>query len=545
MATRAEVAPPAGEPAEEREPSIATALLADELLARLVARGSERAFETIYDRYHQRLYRYCYSLLRDSDDAYDALQSTLVSALAALQRGQRDAPLRPWLFRIAHNEAISEFRRRGPVGEANETLQLIAPSAEERAGERARLELLAEDLRELPERERSVLVMRELSGLSHQEIAVALGISIHAVRHAIFAARRSLGEFDEGRAMICKDVRTSISHGDARVLARARARAHLRDCAGCAAFAASIPARRADLQLLAPPLAPVLAAALLASLRRTASAPGAGGGVATGIAGKTAGAAFAAKALVGVAIVASAGASIGAVSAAEHSAGQRPSGQPSGASARRAPAHPRERPPLARASRERRAPAKAVATSGVPAGASSGAQPAVSAAASGAATSSAASPGTAAAATPGPAGKRGEVGRGSSGPLHGRVRSNNARRAEGVNRRSLAGAQHARGPRKGSDTSPPLHGSGGRSVASVQHTGGSPAADLAAQSHGGQSAQPASGGQPTAPHEAPAPEAEGHQGSPAAPAPETPPPSAAEGGRSKADAAQAPSHEKP
>ena len=98
-----------------REPSLPAVLLGDERLARLVTRGSERAFQAIYDRYHQQLYRYCYSVLRNRDDAYDVLQSTLVSALAALQRGQRDAPLRPWLFRIAHNEAISEVRRRGRV----------------------------------------------------------------------------------------------------------------------------------------------------------------------------------------------------------------------------------------------------------------------------------------------------------------------------------------------------------------------------------------------------------------------------------------------
>src|SRR5438876_6202336 len=76
------------------------ALLGDEQLAHLVESGSEPAFATIYTRHHQPLYRYCRSVLRDSDDAYDALQSTLAGALAALQRGQRDAPLRPWLFRI-------------------------------------------------------------------------------------------------------------------------------------------------------------------------------------------------------------------------------------------------------------------------------------------------------------------------------------------------------------------------------------------------------------------------------------------------------------
>ena len=172
---------------------------------------------------------------------------------------------------------------------------MCAPSAEDRAAQRARLVELADDLRALSERERSVLLMRELSGLSHQEIAVTLGISRHAVRHAIFAARRSLGEFAEGRTMVCKDVRIFISNGDARALARARARGHLRDCASCAAFAAAIPTRRADLQLLAPPLAPVLAAGLLASFHGGASASGVGGGVAAGVTGQTVGAVFAAK----------------------------------------------------------------------------------------------------------------------------------------------------------------------------------------------------------------------------------------------------------
>jgi RNA polymerase sigma factor (sigma-70 family) len=276
----------------------------------LVEDGSERAFAVIYERYHQRLYRYCRSHLRDGDDAYDALQSTLANALAALQRGQRDAPLRPWLFRIAHNEAISLIRRREPDRGSFDAIESCVPSAEARAGERARLALLVSDLGELPERQRDVLLMSELSGLSHKDIAAALGLSVHTVAHAILAARRSLGEFEEGRAMVCEQVQTSISRSDGRLLPRARA--HVRDCAACAAFAAAIPTRRADLQALAPPLAPIPAAALLAVLRGATSTHGAGGGgvMAAGLSGKTAaGAALAAKALASVAIVAVASAS--------------------------------------------------------------------------------------------------------------------------------------------------------------------------------------------------------------------------------------------
>src|SRR5690348_9044471 len=79
------------------------ALLSDERLARLVTSGDQRAFATLYERYHQPLYRYCRSLLRHDADAQDAMQSALTNAYSALSRDGRDAPLRPWLFRIAHN----------------------------------------------------------------------------------------------------------------------------------------------------------------------------------------------------------------------------------------------------------------------------------------------------------------------------------------------------------------------------------------------------------------------------------------------------------
>src|SRR3954471_454496 len=76
------------------------------------ARGDDAALTAMYERHHQALYRYCRSILHHDEDARDALQSTMAKAFAALQREERDFDLRPWLFRIAHNEAISLLRRR-------------------------------------------------------------------------------------------------------------------------------------------------------------------------------------------------------------------------------------------------------------------------------------------------------------------------------------------------------------------------------------------------------------------------------------------------
>ena len=307
-------------------------LFGDERLARLVEGGSERAFAGIYERYHRSLYRYCRSIVREDADAQDALQSAFASAFVALRRGQLDAPLRPWLFRIAHNEAVSLLRRRRSDVELADAAEQWVGSAEDRAAERARLALLVADLRALSDRQLGALVMRELSGLSHEEIAIALETSVGAAKQTIFEARRALMEFAEGRSMMCEEVRRMVSDGDGRAFRSRRVCAHLRDCAGCTVFAAAIPARRDDLQALAPVLAPAASAAMLARVMGAGSGHGASGGagaVAAGAAGKTVGATLAAKALVSAAVLATAAAGVTGVSTVprhEHHAKRAPAG---------------------------------------------------------------------------------------------------------------------------------------------------------------------------------------------------------------------------
>jgi RNA polymerase sigma factor (sigma-70 family) len=452
-----------------QELAVRPGLLGDERLARAVQRGSEHAFATIYDRYHQRLYRYCYSLLRDRDDAYDALQSTLTNAFAALRAGRRDAPLRPWLFRIAHNEAITVVRLRGRDLTPGDAAESCVPSAEDRAGERARLALLVRDLHELPERQRSALLMRELNGLSYRDIAIALGISAHTVKHTLLAARRSLGEFEEGRALVCEDVRRSISHNEGRVLPRARA--HLRDCAHCAAFAAAISERRADLQLLAPPLAPILATGLLAGLGATASAPGAGGGLAAGVAGQAMSAAFAAKALVGIAIVVSASAGVaGAVSYVDGAHAQQ--------ARRAAPAPHAGHPSLHHGGTSGLSQAivrAAAATQAYGAASDSAAPDAGSPQGAGESRASqfTNAPAMAVAARALAAREGAKRVTGGKGPQGGSERSKEVRSPWTHDRRSLAGGEHGYHPREGSDAAGPGRGSNGSPLAAAhrQNTG--------------------------------------------------------------------------
>jgi RNA polymerase sigma factor (sigma-70 family) len=278
----------------------------DERLARFVAQGNQDAFAVLYERYHQELYRYCHSILHDEADAQDALQAAMTAALAALHRDQRRAPVRPWLYRIAHNEAISLIRRRGVANGDGGAVESLSASAEERAGERARFAVLMADLADLPERQRSALLMRELSGLSHEEIAVALQTSVGAAKQAILGARRALVEFAEGRSMECEQVRRVVSNGDGRVLRGRLVRAHVRDCAACKAFADSIPARRAELNAIVPVLAAPAAANLLARVM----AAGSGHGALT-----TAGASVGSTTTIGAAVGGSNGSAVVAVEA--------------------------------------------------------------------------------------------------------------------------------------------------------------------------------------------------------------------------------------
>ena len=318
-----------GPRAQARHLPVRHALLSDERLARLVSGGDERAFSTLYERYNQPLYRYCRSMLRHDADAQDALQSAMTRAYAALQRSQRDAPVRPWLFRIAHNESVSVFRRRRPAAELTDELGGAVDSVEEHQNGRARLALLLADLKELPERQRGALVMRELSGLSHEDIALALGTSVGGAKQAIFEARRALSEFAEGREMSCEEVCRVLSDADGRVLRGRRVRAHLRDCASCSAFAAAIPARSADLRALVPPLPAVAAAGLLTRSLGGSSAGGgsiglggggagfgSGAGIAGGLTGKAVTLGLVTKAVAGVVVVSAA--TVGITNAVVH-----------------------------------------------------------------------------------------------------------------------------------------------------------------------------------------------------------------------------------
>jgi RNA polymerase sigma factor (sigma-70 family) len=175
-------------------PSLAYRLLGDERLTRLAEGGSDQAFAAIYGRYGRILHGYCRSLLEDEHDARDAVQNTMLKAFVALRRGGPKGPLRPWLFRIAHNESITIIRQRArQPATLDDSMRAGGADTHRQAEARERLATVLRDLEGLTSHQRGALVMRELGGMGYDEIGVALETSPLAARQAVFAARRALG----------------------------------------------------------------------------------------------------------------------------------------------------------------------------------------------------------------------------------------------------------------------------------------------------------------------------------------------------------------
>lgn len=281
-------------------------LLSDDHLARRAKKGDRRAFEAIYRRYHQDLYRFCLVMVGNPQDAQDALQNSMVKALRALPGEDRYIRLKPWLYRIARNEAVETIRRRrDSVAIEPERIPSTLEIAET-AETRERLRRLIADLAELPERQRAALTMRELGGFGFEQIAEVFDSSPPVARQTVYEARLSLRQMEAGREMDCKKVIWELSEADGRVTRRRDIQAHLRACSECRAFRDAITKRRGELGALAP-------LPLIASAGVLKGILGAGGGASGGLAG-TVGTGAAGKAVATSAIAKSA-ATVAAVAA--------------------------------------------------------------------------------------------------------------------------------------------------------------------------------------------------------------------------------------
>ncbi|HEY2479774.1 MAG TPA: RNA polymerase sigma factor, partial [Solirubrobacterales bacterium] len=163
----------------------------DGRLVRLVRDGYESAFEEIVRRYRRPLDRFAASIVGGRSE--DVTQDSFRKALVALRGDEAEIELRPWLYRIVRNTALNDLRDRPPAAaELADDLMAGGRSAAAVAEERAEVAALTARMRALPEKQRAALVMRELEGMSHEQIAAALGVSSGAARQAIARARTAV-----------------------------------------------------------------------------------------------------------------------------------------------------------------------------------------------------------------------------------------------------------------------------------------------------------------------------------------------------------------
>jgi RNA polymerase sigma factor (sigma-70 family) len=253
----------------------------DDRLARAAGRGSDEAFELLYERLRQPVYGYCCSILRDRSEAEEALQETMLKAHLALQNDEAELRIRPWIHTVARNVCLDRIRSRGRTVATELSLEdaaEIAPSPEVAFEEQQRLQTLIDDMATLSERQRSALVLREMSGLSHSEIGQILGTTPDRVKSLLSEARQALADRALGREMPCETLRQTVRASGRRALHSRRLRAHLHSCPECTEFASSH--RRAALAALAPALPLVQSRAILAKVLGASGSGGAGTAVA-------------------------------------------------------------------------------------------------------------------------------------------------------------------------------------------------------------------------------------------------------------------------
>lgn len=216
--------------------------LSDGALVTLVAARDEGAFEAVVRRHQPALLRSCMAVLHNAHDAEEAVQGALLKAYLAMVRGVRPLALKAWLIAIARNECLDLIRRRPSTESLPAHLADPSSSPAERAEQREAFATLRGDLANLPEAQRSAIVLRGLMDLRHEDIARRIGVTPATARTLVHEARSSLAEFREGRTMSCSLVLSAIDTGDRRRLRARRVRAHLQACEECRGASARQPA---------------------------------------------------------------------------------------------------------------------------------------------------------------------------------------------------------------------------------------------------------------------------------------------------------------
>jgi RNA polymerase sigma factor (sigma-70 family) len=259
-------------------------LQSDERLIGLIRRGNHHAFEALVARYQSRLLAFCRHMLASREDAEDVLQEVFAAAFNAMLADEREINVRPWLYRIARNRSLNHLRRAQAVGMDSMDIHLSEGglTTADKVHKREEFRLLIADVQDLPETQRTALLLREIDALSYDQIAEAMETTVPSVKSLLVRARVSLAEAAEARLLSCDQVRLELGEvAEGLTRTTAPVRRHLRTCDRCTSFRKALRQNNRALAALFPvgPLI-LLKKLLITHLGTTAAASGASGGAA-------------------------------------------------------------------------------------------------------------------------------------------------------------------------------------------------------------------------------------------------------------------------
>lgn len=215
-----------------------------------VRKGDDRAFGELYERYGRRIFAYVLGLVRDHNRAEDITQDVFLSALRRTRSSDQAISFKPWIYEIAKNACIDEFRRVARAREvpiedgSGEHLVAAEPSPDTWFERGQQLATLNGAFRGLSERQHKVMVLRELEGLSYTEIAARAGMTVPMVQSTLLRARRRLSEEynDIASGRRCQQIHAVIDSGGQAAVDglglrdRRRFARHVAHCQPCALY---------------------------------------------------------------------------------------------------------------------------------------------------------------------------------------------------------------------------------------------------------------------------------------------------------------------
>ena len=238
-----------------RGPSALLRLQSDERLIALTRRGQHAAFEVLCSRYQTRLLSFCRHMLASREDAEDVLQEVFAAAFNAVLADERDINVRPWLYRIARNRSLNHLRKATAIGVDSMDVHFAdnGISTGDTVMRRESFRELIADVHQLPETQRTALLLREIDALSYDQIAQAMETTVPSVKSLLVRARISLAEAAEARNLSCEEVRLElgeVAEGLAKLSTPARR--HVRGCERCAGFKKQLKDNNRALALVLP-----------------------------------------------------------------------------------------------------------------------------------------------------------------------------------------------------------------------------------------------------------------------------------------------------